>query len=98
MDVMVTGWYRTKRPMHCDHFLIYCADLTCCTFHATGSVELRPSVFPFSPFLILDIFHRNYAKQWYSYWSSGGYLYLNTAPPDYEAEFSGTLLKCVENM
>jgi hypothetical protein len=20
----VTGWYRTKRPMHCDHFQIYC--------------------------------------------------------------------------
>jgi hypothetical protein len=20
----VTGWYRTKRPMHCDNFLIYC--------------------------------------------------------------------------
>jgi hypothetical protein len=23
--VTVVGWYRTKRPMHCDHFLIYCA-------------------------------------------------------------------------
>jgi hypothetical protein len=21
----VTGWYRTKRPEHCDHFLIYSA-------------------------------------------------------------------------
>jgi hypothetical protein len=23
--VTVTGWYRTNRHMHCDHFLIYCA-------------------------------------------------------------------------
>jgi hypothetical protein len=23
--VTVTGWYRTKRPMHCGHFVIYCA-------------------------------------------------------------------------
>jgi hypothetical protein len=23
--VTVTGWYSTKRPMHCDHFLISCA-------------------------------------------------------------------------
>jgi hypothetical protein len=22
--VTVTGWYHTKRPMHCGHFLIYC--------------------------------------------------------------------------
>jgi hypothetical protein len=23
--VIVTGWYRTTRPMHCCHFFIYCA-------------------------------------------------------------------------
>jgi hypothetical protein len=22
--VTVTGWYHTKHPMHCDHFLTYC--------------------------------------------------------------------------
>jgi hypothetical protein len=25
VTISVTGWYRTKRPMHCDHFLVYCA-------------------------------------------------------------------------
>jgi hypothetical protein len=23
--VIVTGWYRTKRSKHCDHYVIYCA-------------------------------------------------------------------------
>jgi len=23
--VTIVGWYRTKRPMHCGQFLIYCA-------------------------------------------------------------------------
>jgi hypothetical protein len=23
--VTATGWYRTIRPMYCDHFMMYCA-------------------------------------------------------------------------